>query len=223
MFRRIHLLTMLCVAAIAVCGSPCHAMESSDVQYRTSTKFSVDLGNLWKAVFIEDVRFETEDGDFVYHHSDLAFVYSGFADWLDVGFNFRLISKKDSPGKWEQERRPHLNLTIKDEFRGIKFSTRSRFEFRDRYKSKDMWRYRNKFTFKLPWELTALRLKPYLADEVFINFNREGYVSNRVYSGLTFDVAKDVKADIYCFWQSSRADPGRDDTYAIGAKLGFSF
>jgi hypothetical protein len=68
-----------------------------------------------------------------------------------------------------------------------------------------------------------LKLKPYLADEVFINFNEEGYVGNRFYSGVAFNFTKNVKANIYYVWQSARASPGRDDVHALGTKLTFRF
>ncbi len=136
----------------------------------------------------------------------LALYYSGYADWVDLRFNYRKVYERDSEGAWRTENRPHINVTLKTKLGGIDLSSRSRFEYRDRKKKEDLWRYRNKVTFKLPFEITELKLQPYLADEVFINFNDQGYAANRFYSGLSFDLAKNIKGQIYYLWQSKHAD-----------------
>ena len=212
--------------AALICGGllsePSFASDKSGFQYWSTAEFNVDLDKDWTVTFSEEFRLGDEGGNLYYHRSDIGFVYKGFADWIDVGANFRKVYE-DTGGTWRQENRPHINVTLKGKLGDIAVSTRSRFEYRDREEKEDIWRYRNKVTFKLPGELTKLKLKPYLADEVYINFNEEGYVRNRFYSGVAFSIAKNVKADIYYLWQSSRASPGRDDIHALGTKLIFRF
>jgi len=96
-------------------------------------------------------------------------------------------------------------------------------EYRDRENKKDVWRYRNKFMMKIPLELTKLKLQPYLADEVFINLDKEGYNRNRLYSGVAFNLSKNVKGEIYYLWQSSRSGGGWNEINVLGTQLKFYF
>ncbi|UCC21997.1 MAG: DUF2490 domain-containing protein [Planctomycetota bacterium] len=210
---------LICVGLLA---KPALASDKSGFQYWSTAGFDFDIDKEWTVTFEEQFRFGDEGGNLYHHHSDIGLVYKGVADWIDVGANFKKVYE-DTGGTWQEENRPHLNVTLKGKLGDIAVSTRSRFEYRDREEKEDIWRYRNKVTFKLPCELTELKLKPYLADEVFINFNEEGYVRNRFYLGVPFNITKNVKADIYYVWQSSRASPGRDDIHALGTKLTFRF
>jgi len=199
------------------------ASDSSGFQYWSAADFSFDINKNWTTTFQEEFRLGDEGGNLYYHCSDLGFVYKGYADWVDLGFNFKKVYERDSQGTWRTENRPHINVTLKTKLGGIDLTSRSRVEYRDREKKEDLWRYRNKVTFKLPFELTELKLRPYLADEIFINFNDQGYTRNRFYSGFSFDLAKNIKGEIYYLWQSERADSGRDDINAFGTKLKFLF
>lgn len=216
----------VCLLAALICGGLPErlslAVDKSGFQYWSTAEFSLDLNEDWTATFGEEFRFGDEGGNLYYHHSDVGFVYKGLADWIDVGANFRKVYG-DTGSTWRQENRPHINVTLKGKMGDVGVSNRSRFEFRDIDKKKDIWRYRNKVTFKLPYELTELKLKPYLADEVFINFNEEEYVGNRFYSGVAFSIAKNVKADIYYLWFSARSGGEQYNIHALGTKLIFRF
>jgi hypothetical protein len=219
--------TAICTILVFTClgglNKACFASDSSGFQYWSTADFIADLDRDWTATFQEQFRLGDEGGNLYYHHSELAFVYKGLDDWLDCGLAFRKICSEDSTGEWRTENRPQLDVTLKGRISDIAVSTRSRFEYRDREEKKDLWRYRNKVTFKLPLELTELKSKPYLSDEVFINFNEEEYVGNRFHAGVSFSLSENVKADLFYLWQSFRASPGRDDINALGTTLKFLF
>ncbi|MHC4571223.1 MAG: DUF2490 domain-containing protein [Planctomycetota bacterium] len=200
-------------------NKPCFAIDTSGFQYWSTADFHVNLDKDWTATFQEKFKLGDGGGHLYYHHSDVGFVYKGLADWIDLGFNFRKLYEEDRTNTWRHENRPHINVTLKGKLGDIGVSNRSRLEYRDNDKKEDIWRYRNKVTFKLPFELTELKLKPYLADEVFINVNEEGYSGNRLYAGLSFSLAKNIKARVYYVWQSFRASPGRDNIHALGTNL----
>lgn len=204
-------------------NKPCLAVDTSGFQYWSTADFSVDLDKDWTATFQEEFRLGDDGGHLYYHHSDVGFVYKGFADWIDLGLNFTKVYLEDSTNTWRHENRPHINVTLKGKLGDVGVSTRSRLEYRNIEIKEDIWRYRNRVTFKLPFEFTELKLKPYLADEVFINCNEEGYVGNRFYTGVSFDLLKNTKADVYYLWQSARANPGREDIHALGTKVTFHF
>jgi len=116
-----------------------------------------------------------------------------------------------------------INITLKNKLLGLDVSDRSRFEYRARETSKDIWRYRNKLSIKLPFELAGLKLQPYLADEVFFDMNDKGYNKNRLYSGVSFKLCKNTTGDIYHVWQTKRSGGEWRDISALGTKLVFRF
>jgi hypothetical protein len=205
-------------------GESCFAFDDGDFQYWSSAGVSFDINKDWKCTFDEEFRFGEDAGEFYYHHSDLGFVYKGLTDWIELGFNYRQVfDRTDSEGEWKQENRPHLNVTLKGRLFDLDVSNRSRFEYRDREDKEDLWRYRNKFTVKLPFELTALKLKPYLADEVFIPLNDDNITRNRIYAGVSFTVLEDITGEVFYLWQSSRSDGDWKDTNVLGTRLKFRF
>jgi hypothetical protein len=205
-------------------SGPCFAFDDGDFQWWTSTGASFDISKDWKCDFEEEFRFGDDAGELYYHHLDLGVVYHSLADWIDLGFNYRqVVERSDSEGEWKQENRPHLNVTLKGKLFGLGVSNRSRFEYRDREDQEDHWRYRNKFTVKVPLELTELKLKPYVADEVFIPLNDDNISTNRVYAGLSFDVFEEMSGEVFYLWQASRAPGDWNDFNVLGTRLKFRF
>jgi len=209
--------------AVLVISETCFAYDDGDLQYWSTASASFDIDKDWKFTFKEEFRLKESGGHLYHHHSDIGFVYKNLADWIDLGFNYRQVFEKDSKGRWRQENRPHLNVTLKGKLFDLDLSNRSRLEYRDRENKKDVWRYRNKVTVKLPFELTELKLKPYLADEVFITLNDDNVDRNRLYVGASFKLAKNLKGDVFYLRQSSRSSSGWTDINVIGTQLKFSF
>jgi len=217
----------VCLLAVLMYGSvlcaPGFAFDDGDVQFWSTASASFDINKDWKGKFEEEFRFGENAGTFYYNHSDLGFVYGGLAEWMDLGFNYRQVFFKDSAGEWRRENRPHLNVTLKTKVNDFALSSRSRLEFRDREIKKDIWVYRHKATIKLPFELTKLKLQPYVADEVFIDLDKSEYVANRLYSGFSLASSKRTKSDFFYMWKWGKS--GGDSSYVnvIGAQLKFYF
>lgn len=213
------------VATIVVLSSSvCFAYSDEGFQWWTSASASTKISDDWKCTFLQEFRLGDDGGNFYYEHSDLGFTYSGLADWIDLGANFRLIYEKDGNDDWKRENRPHLNVTLKNKLFGLSVSSRGRFEYRDRYKDEDVWRYRHKVTVKFPCELTALKLKPYVADEIFATMNDDNVDKNRVYAGASFGLTETVSADIFYMWQTSRSSSGEwSDIHVLGTGLKLRF
>ena len=185
---------------------------------------SFDINKDWGCSFEEEFRFGDDAGEFYYHHSDLGFVYKGFADWVDLGFNYRQVLEKAIREDLNISiNEPHLNVTLKGQLFGLNVSDRSRFEYRDREDKNDLWRYRNKVTVKFPLELTGLKMKPYLADEVFAPLNDDNITKNRVYAGVSFRILENMTGEVFYLWQSSRSAGDWKDINALGTQLKFRF
>lgn len=217
------IISLIAGLALTTCTQKACANDRSGFQYWSTADIAIDINKDFKALFQEELRLGDDGGHLYYQHSDIALIYKGLPDWIDLGLNFRKVYVEDDSNTWRQENRPHLNVTLKKKLGAITFSTRNRIEYRDIEQKTGTWRYRNKFTIKFPFELTSLKLKPYIADEIFIKLNGEGYSANRVYGGVTFNILKNIKSSIYYVWQSARASPGRNDIHAIGTKFVFSF
>lgn len=223
---RLKKLVICCIFAglfAALCTRPAYADDKTGFQYWSTADAVVDINKDWKTVFEQEFRLGDDGGHLYYRHSEIALIYKGLANDIDIGFNFRKVYTEDDTNIWRQENRPHLNVTFRKTLGSIDFSTRSRLEYHDNELTDDFWQYRNLFTFTLPFELTSLKLKPYVADEIFIKLNGEGYSANRVYAGVAFNLHKNIEAAVYYVWQSTRTSPGRDDIHAVGTKLIFNF
>jgi hypothetical protein len=212
------------VVNILLCGI-CFGFEDKGFQWwnyiEASTKFADD----WKAAFRQDLRLGDDGGNLYYEHSDLIITYSGLAKWLDVAGGFRLVYEKDDEDVWQRENRPLIDVTLKGSLYDCLISSRNRMEYRD-FEDKDreeVWRYSNKFTLRLPFEVTPLKLKPYAADEVFITLNDDNIDKNRIYVGVILPLRKGIDADIYYIWQGSRSDSEWEDIYVLGTGLKFEF
>ena len=200
----------------------CYAFDDGDFQYWNSESVSVKINKDWKIGLEEEWRFGDDAGDFYYQHSDLGLAYSGFANWFDLGINYRHIFEKKS-SKWRVENRPHLNATLKWKLLDFGFSNRGRFEYRSRKDTEDFWRYRNKFTIKTPFKLTKFEIQPYVANEIYYDFDQGAFNRNRLYGGLGFKIFKHLKAEIFYLWQSSEKNNKWSNLNSLGTKLKISF
>ena len=208
---------------IAAAGEICFASGDGDFQYWSTAGASFDINKDWKFAFEEEFRLGDDADELFYHHTDMGFIYRGLGEWIDLGFNYRQVFEKDSEGEWRQENRPHLNVTFKGELFGLDVSDRSRMEFRDRENKEDVWRYRNKLTVKLPFELTNFKLQPYLADEVFITLNDDNIDKNRLYAGFSVKLSKDINGEVYYMLQHSRSNEQWDHANVLGTAIKLRF
>jgi hypothetical protein len=203
----------------------CPGFDDGDFQYWSTAKFSFDLSKDWKIDFSEEFRFGDDGGELYHYFSDLGFTYRSLAEWIDVGFNFRLIKERaDSDSEWKSENRPHINVSLKGKLFDLGLTNRSRFEYRDREDNDDLWRYRNKTTVKFPLELTALKLKPYIAEEIYVDMTGDNIINrNRFYSGLSFKLSKNLDSNIFYLWQASKSGTEWKDIHVFGTQLIFKF
>ncbi len=201
----------------------CLGFEDEGFQWWSTVGGSFGIAKNWKGTYEQEIRMGDDGGNFYYEHTDAGFVYSGLAKWLDVGANFRYISEKNDENGWVQENRPHLNATLKGRMFGLSVSDRNRIEYRDREEEKDVWRYQNKLTVTFPFELTALKLKPYVADSIFITLNDDNIDENRVYSGFICGLTEWLDLDLYFMWDTSRSDGEWKDIKVLGTSFKLRF
>ncbi|MBM3244755.1 MAG: DUF2490 domain-containing protein [Candidatus Omnitrophica bacterium] len=194
------------------------AYDNGDFQVWHTEAQEFKLNQQWKVGTEEEIRFADDASDFYYQHYDLGFVY-GLNKYVDLGINYRQVYEKNSSGEFREENRPHINAILRYEFAGFKFDDRNRLEYRNLEHKNATFRYRNKFSVKAPWKFTKLQIQPYLADEVFINFNSSGFSRNRFYSGFGMNFTKNIKSEIYYLLQSSKTSDRWIDANVLGTKI----
>ena len=217
------LLIALIFVLLAAGGALAFDIDNGDLQWWTTTGISFDLNKDWTVSAEEEFRLADGAERLVYHHTDLGFTYKGFADWLDVGLNFRKAYFEDSSDSWREENRPHINLTLKTKLFDLYLSNRARVEYRDREAREDIWVYRNKTSVKFPLKVSEWEFQPYLADEIFIKFGEDNISVNRLYSGFSFKISENLKGSIFYMWQNTKISGGRLDSNIIGTSLKLYF
>jgi len=190
-------------------------------QFWNSETVSWKASEDWKLALDQEMRFDTSGAGFFYEHTDLGAIHSGIADWMDLEAHYRVIGSRAEEG-WECDHVIHAGVLLKNEWKGVNFISRNRIEYRNQENDIDGWRYRLVLTAKLP-ALTDLKIRPYMADEVIIDFVKEKMTENRVTVGLELPVYKALKGNIYYVWQCKNSNSHWIDTNVLGAKLKLSF
>jgi hypothetical protein len=211
------------LASFTYHNGSCFASTDGDFQFWSTVGVSFDVNKDWAGAVEEHLKFGNDAGHLYYQHTDLGFTYKSFADWIDIGFNYKQVFVELPDDHWSSENRPHLNITFKGRLGSLDFSDRSRFEYRDKEYGDDLWRYVNKFEVNLPFELTKFKFRPYVADQVYINMDGSGFEKNRVYTGVTFELSEDIESELYYVHQWSEFLGRWQELSALGLQLKFRF
>lgn len=194
-----------------------YAYDDGDFQIWNTEVEELKINKSLKIALEEEFRFGDNANEFYYHHYDAGLVYD-LNKYFNLGVGYRHIYEKKK-GKFKVENEPYWCAILFWALAGFKFDSRSRLEYRHFDYQKDSWRYRNKFTVKLPWKFTTLEIQPFLSDEIFVDFNGMDLNRNRFYSGLGFILTKNIKGEIYYLLQSSKGSGNWSDANVLGTKL----
>ncbi len=216
-FLQLMVLT-LSLTVLAVKG---YGYDDGDFQIWHTENQEVKINKDFKVTLEEEFRFGDDASEFYYHHYDAGLVYSLNKNF-DLSINYRQIYEKKK-GDFKEENRPHINATIKAEAYGFKFEDRNRFQYRHFDYQSDLRQYRNKFTAKFPWKFTKMEIQPYLADEIFLDFQNKSFSRNRFYAGFGMGLTENLKLEVYYLLQSSRSTKEWTDANVLGTKVKLAF
>lgn len=208
----------LCIVLFSIISSFCYATDDNQ-EFRANTSFSFKLDDSWKMSIAQEFHFR--DGEHFEHENIVSFKYKA-ADWIDLGLGFKQLHKENSSHEWQRENRPFAEIILKKTLLGLKWSDRSRLEFRDYEDAKDVFRFRNRLKAHIPHNLFDLPLQPYVADEIFIQ-EESGLYRNRIYTGLVWDVNDTLDIDFFMFHEKNETTHGRDDRHFYGFEMKFAF
>jgi len=214
--------SVLAVILLLLVLKPVFAYDDHDFQVWNTDTEEYKINKDSKLALEEEFRWGDNAREFYYQHYDLGYVYT-LKKWLNVGGGYRHVlelKKKD----WKVENEPYLVASLLWDAKGFKFEDRNRVEYRHFDYQTDAWRYRNKFTVKLPWKFTRFEIQPYLSDEILVGFGIHNQLNqNRFSSGLSFNFTKYWKGEMYYMLQSTRSSGIWTDTNVLGAKLKLVF
>ncbi len=219
--RKMRNKILLTIASILVISGPSYAYDDGDFQVWNTEVQEKKINENTKVTLEEEFRWGDDASEFYYQHYDLGFHYS-LEEHLVIGGGYRHIYEFKK-GKFKEENEPYLIASWLWSFNKAKLEDRSRLEYRHFDYQADAWRYRNKFTVKLPFKFTSLEIQPYLADEIFLDFQNKAFSRNRFYSGLMMSLTKNLKAEIYYLLQSSKSSNNWIDANVLGSKLKLAF
>ncbi len=212
----------LAVGLVMAVSGMAHAYDNGDFQVWNTDVEEFKINKDSKIALEEEFRWGDTANQFFYHHYDVGFFYD-LKKYLNIGGGYRHIYELKK-GKFKLENDPYITATLFGDLNGFKFDSRSRFEYRHFGYQTDSWRYRNKFTAKLPWKFTKLEIQPYLADEIFVDLkNVHQFNQNRFSSGFGMNLTKNIKAEIYYMLQSSKSAGKWTKANVLGTKLKLAF
>jgi len=199
-----------------------YAYDDGDFQIWNTETEEVKIDNNTKVALEQEFRWADNANDFYYHHYDAGFAYT-IEKYLNIGAGYRHIYELKS-GKFKEENSPYITAALLWDFKGFKFEDKNRGEYRHFDYQADSWRYRNKFTVKAPWEFTFFKIQPYIADEMLFNVSATNRLSqNRLSSGAGLSLTKNIKAEAYYMFQSTRNGSRWTDANVLGTKLKLTF
>jgi hypothetical protein len=199
----------------------------------------------------EELRYQDDASEF-FDEESLCMLKYDVNDWMNIGLGHRVIQDRknkpvytskqqadnsvsytkvgDGDHYWQNEQRPTLDVTFKTRLAAWGLDDRSRIEWRMKDDGGDDYlRYRNRLRVKSPWKLTAFKINPYAFTEGYIEdkpglsggdrFNRYRFAT-----GVTAELAKNIKSCFYAMMQSDRASGGGwDQLTVLALELGVSF
>ncbi|MDD5680684.1 MAG: DUF2490 domain-containing protein, partial [Candidatus Omnitrophica bacterium] len=199
-----------------------YAYEDGDFQIWHTENQELKLTDHSRITAEEEFRWGGNASELFYHHYDFGTVCSVNKN-LDLGVNYRQIYEKKS-GKFKAENMIHANVTPKLELWGFKLEDRNRFAYKHFDYQDDYSQYRNKVAIKYPFPFFKLELEPYVANEIFVDFKKDGgFVQNRLYGGLGIVIMKDMKAEFYYLFQSKKSSGEWKGANVFGSKFKIAF
>jgi hypothetical protein len=211
------------LTVLSLCLAPrVLASENEDFAYWMKAAALIPIGTDWRLNLEERLTFGDEARRLDDHQTDFCLYYSGLAENVRVGLGYKQTFEKDGDD-WLAENRPLVNVIVKGTPFGLTVIDRSRFEYRMPEEGDDVWRYRNKLLVTLDSPLTATTILPYVAEEIFVEFDGQAFNEQRLYAGFYVPLHKQIRLELFYLWKLDEAGDTWHDSNVIGSYLYFLF
>jgi len=208
------------LAAVVLCLAG--RLPAFEFDYWPKAIVTVPLDPQWQFRVEEWLSFTDNVGRFKDSQTDVWLNYFGLADWLCVGAGYKKVYAQDDDD-WTTEDRPMLDAAVKTKVGGFGVTDRSRLEYRLVQDEDPTWRYRNRLTVTSPVTFTSLKIQPYTAEEVFVNFDEQGFNQQRLYGGAFIPLHEKVRLELFYSWKLDKSDDDWRDTNVLGSWVYFQF
>ena len=179
-------------------------------------KFNRKISDKLSIALEQDLRSESS---LYYVHSDFGFKYKIGTRWA-FNMNFREVFESKG-GVWVSEHRPHGTVSTNRNFGALNVSARSRIEYRIKQDKDPVFRNRDMVTIKFGQGFTALKIIPYIADEIFYDLENEKLNRNRAYVGITIKSVPYLSPTVYLMKQSDFKEHRWNSFLILGFKFNF--
>jgi hypothetical protein len=188
---------IICSAGLFLLSLSSFAYADADWTYKSKYGVSFPIIDKWDGSVTTESRYKDDMSDHYYSHLDVALSYE-CSDFLEVGCNYRYITGRVADG-WKRENRPSINAELKWSWGDFECSDNNKLEYRIIEDFGDIWRYKNKFKIECPVEWTALKISPYVSEEIFCDFDVGRLNGYRLEAGFSMEPVKN--SDLYIAYQ----------------------
>jgi hypothetical protein len=197
------------------------AYAVTDWGYKSKYKVSFPVIDKWEGSVISELRYQDDMSDHHYSHLETVLSYD-FLDWLELGTNYRYISRSTDDG-WKRENRPSIYAELKWSWADFELSNNNKLEYRIRQADEDIFRYKNKLKIEYPVEWTALKISLYASELIMCDFDAGQLNGYRLEAGFSMQFMINTELNIaYQFGNDKQNDDWTDTNYLI-TYLKFSF
>ncbi len=198
-----------------------YAQDDGDWQLWVQETITGKPCESWAVEGKQEFRFGDDMEEFISNRTTVGVQYT-HADWISMSLNYKQIYDSKE-GTWREENRPQFDITFKWTILISAFENRNRLEYRIIDDTEKSWRYRNRLTIAPDVKLTGVQFQPYMADEIFVDFEADELSRNRLYIGFKAKWMKHLKSSLYYLWQSSKKGDEWIDFNVIGVDVKFAF
>ncbi len=166
-------------------------------------------------------RFRNDMSDFFYVQTNFGLWWNAH-EHLTLGTFYSFI-EEDKSGEWRDENRWTMEATVKASLGPLRFSDRNRFEQRWHEVGGTGQRYRNSLKMEWPIKVRGRKVSPYVYDEVFYDFEKDELSRNRLSTGVTVELTRQLSLEIFYILQSDRTGTDWNERNVVGSLLKASF
>lgn len=193
-----------------------------DWQYWSYAGIEGQLNSKTRVEIEEEFRWGDDISNFYRSSTQFLLGYK-VLDWLEIAPGYREIYEEKSD-VFKPEHRPQIDITGKWALRGgWELSDRNRVEFRNKTGKPDSVRYRNQIKLKFPFSWTQFKIRPFVAEEIFVESEGEGFNRNRLSAGLEAKLLEHLKGELYFLWQTTDTNDDWINNYILVSRLKLSF
>jgi len=188
------------------------AQEDRKTEIWNQNSVSCNITEKLQLSVTEKMHLNAHDGSIQLKFGDVS-LRNKINDWFSAGCGYRLLYIR-KPDNWAVEKRPMIWGTLSKEICQLSCSFTNRLEYRFLDQSADHFRHYEKINIDFP-PLTPLKLRFYVAEELFTRFNADNFHIVRLYGGLNTVQRKHFRMQLYYVWQKQKNALRHWDTYDI--------